>query len=225
MKILGPWVAIQPVEAMMVGGGLLLKPWSARQPDCFIAEVLALGDGIHDAPFGVGDFLLVEQMSGHPAMATDWPDIVRPDGKRLPGRTRPVDIPASELGGDPGKPLGLLRYLPTDKLKPCAWQDEEATRRMERAGMLTKAAQTRSKTFGEEPDAAVLEEIGQHTRWLKEHEVRREGQRRSRLMKPHADPGQGDGVVAVIEDAEDLLAMGVSAEWLAGRLVAQGVVL
>ena len=56
---------------------------------------------------------------------------------------------------------------------------------------------------------------------MRAYEGTRVGKRRSRLMKAAADPGSGEGVVAVIRQASDLLRFGVSREWLAGHLLGE----
>lgn len=212
--LLGPWVAIEQVEATMAGAGTLYRPWNARAPEAFIGHVLAIGTGIVDPPFEVGDFVLVEKMSGHPHMAGTGPDIIR-GGRRFPGKSRIVDYTADHFGGDPSKPVGFVRFGPPI---PACHQDEEAARRVRRGAELSANFQDQKKSIDERIDPAVEAEIMRHGRWVKLYEYDRAQKRRSRTMKPSRDPGRGEGIVAVITDAADLLRLGVDPVWLAETL-------
>lgn len=213
-ELLGPWVAVEQIEAMMLAGGALYRPWTARAPEAFVALVLAIGTGIDDAPFEPGDFVLVEKMSGHPHMAGDLPDMFR-GGKRIAGKTTWVDLRASTFGGAPDKVVGLVRYGAA--LSPCL-RDEEAARRMQRGAELHVGEYEERETLDGDVAGHKRAEKNAHERWLLGHELYRDGRRRSRLMKPSADPAAGEGIVAVIRDGADLLRFGVDPAWLAEHL-------
>lgn len=211
---IGPWVVVEQVDAMLLAGGALYRPWTARAPEAFVAQVLAAPEGVDD--FERGDFLLVEKMSGHPGMAGEAPPELR-GGRRIPGRTRVVDLDASLWGGTPGKPAGIVR-CDTSWALGVPLFDEEAARRTRRGLQIETDAHEAKRTLDDELARHLRAEQRAHERWLREHEDRRSTGRRSRLMKPSQDPGQGEGVLAVITDADYLLRFGVDPVWLAGRL-------
>lgn len=214
MQILGPWIAIEPVDAAHFAGSAILKPWTARAPETFIGLVLAIGAAVPENPgFEIGDFVLVEKMSGHPHMAGEMPAFKRGD-QWVAGRTIPVMIPASLFGGAANKLLGLVRY---GTPLPVIHTDDEAARRLHRAMTLREQMKNERSSIDEQ-FADAQAEVAEHGRWLKHAEAQRAGCRRSRLMKPFEDPGAGEGILAKIEDADDLLEMGVDPAWLADRL-------
>ena len=213
-EILGPWIAIQQVEAREIGSGLL-KPWTAKSPETLICEVLAIGTGIEDPGFGVGDFILVEKMSGHPHMSGEAPQRRLPNGELRPGKTVPVFWPASEFGGDADKMIGLVRF---GDLMPVLDQDEECQRRLARGADLATKEHDYKKSADDVARRSPAEEMREHAAWVKTYEASREGHRRTRLKRPVFDDAQGEGVLAVFQDAQALLDMGVNGAWLADRL-------
>lgn len=215
-QLLGAWVAIQQVDAAMIGQSKILRPWTARAPDAFIGLVLAIGQGIANPPFEVGDFVVVETMSGHPHMAGIAPDRPKPGGGTISGGTRAVDLRCDTWGGDPSKIVGLVRYLP-EPLR-VSHVDDEAARRHIRGAHITDVVKNRKEHLDDVAEAHLVQERNRHEVWLRDNERRRADGRRSRLMKPAFDPGAGEGVVARIGEASDLLRLGVDAAWLADTL-------
>lgn len=216
LRPLGAWVAIEQVEAMMLAGGALYRPHTARAPEAFVGLVLALGAGVpDDAPFEPGDFVVVEKMSGHPHMAGESRPIYR-GGRKMPGKSVVLDLRASSFGGSPDKPVGLVRYDSTTR-RPCLL-DEQAARRMRRGAAIYQAEHDKKKHLDDDATRHLMAEAQRHERWARQYEASRVGRRRSRLMKPSADPALGEGIIAVIRDAEQLLSFGVDPAWLAEHL-------
>lgn len=210
LTLLGDWVAIEPIEARLVAGGII-TPWTARAPEAFPAVVLAVGPRV--TAVEVGDYVLVEQMSGHPHMAGPGPDVIIA-GERQPGRTVVTDLRASDFGSGSATKAGIVRQ---SALMP-PHNDEEIERRMLRCASLLASIKG-GKSHLDDPDTPHMKrEISAHRVWLARNEVRRAHGRRSRAMIPSQDPGLGDGVVALFEDAAELLAVGVDELWLARRL-------
>lgn len=211
LEPIGPWIVVEHVAAMMRGN--VHMPWTMRAPACFVGLVLAVPDHL-DVDLKPGDFVLVEQMSGNPAMAsTAPPEFFAGDWR--PGRTHPVDLRASAFGGSPDKQAGFVR-VGVDALPVCRL-DEEATRRLVRATDIAESEKARTTSLvGFNPK--LVEEFRRHKAWLKAYDDSRAGKRRSRLKKPAYDEGSGEGVVAKIETAEDLISLGVDPAWLAEHL-------
>jgi len=220
LELLGPWVAVQQIPTMHIPGSGLLRPWAAKAPECFVALVLALGTEIADAQFEVGDYILVERQSGHPHMAQQAPVRVDQQGIQRAGRIAPVIWDAAEWGGDKGSSVGFVRSGAAALKAPA--QDEECRRRLERMEELKRGEYGRQTSLTPQYHRGRVRELQAHAEWCKRYDEGRADGRRSRLQTASVDNGKGEGIVAVIRSADDLLALGVDPLWLANKLGIKG---
>lgn len=203
-KIIGPWVAVEPVLRYRSGGLHIPVGWSPRKadggrpPQTYVALVRAIGSVTAD--FGVGDWVLVESMVGNPALAPERTREVRGERFRIPS---PLHFDAGDVGGTPGKFLALVPVLRL----PVVTDDEGAAERLARRAEI-KATLYRTRTNLEHADdARLLAEADDIDRWMRAHAARRELCRRSRRLHPGEDPGRGEGILAVL-DLEAVIALG-----------------
>lgn len=216
-KPLGAYVAVEPL--LRDRSGSLHLPWMRQTDDTYAAFVLAIGDDVGlrpdgtraRVPFGVGDVVLCESMCGHLHMAGEEPPRRGPSGNMIAGKTRPVDLRGSVFGGSPEMSAALIPYYP-DSLPPCD-RDEEAERRKNAILGIQAWLKARPKTIEEGRDEVRhLEELmGRHMLWMKRHEAYREGRHRTKVFKRTFDAAGGDGILAVFESIDDVVAYGVDA--------------
>lgn len=216
-KPLGPYVAVEPL--LRDRSGSLHLPWMRPTDDTYAAFVLAIGDEVGvrpdgtraPIPFGVGDVVLCESMCGHLHMAGEEPPRRGPSGNLIAGKTRPVDLRGAVFGGSRDMSAGLVPYH-VEPLPPCE-KDEEAERRKDAMLAIQSWLKARAKTIEEQSDTVRhLEElIGRHMLWMKRHEAYREGRHRTKVFKRTFDAAGGDGILAVFESIDDVVAYGVDA--------------
>lgn len=217
-KVLGPWVAVEPLYRVEHHG--LALPGTRRADDVFPAFVLALGDEVGtlpdgervDPPFGPGDVVLCEMMCGHPYMSGNPPPQRRSDGRIVMGETRPVLMRCSTFGGTYANPVGLVPWYPVP-LSPCQ-RDEEGERRARRYAYIEAYVKAHQKTLEAEEGRHLMMEKGAHAKWLEDYDKEREGRRRTKYQKHTFDNAVGEGIVAVLPTVEAVLAMGVDADHL-----------
>lgn len=211
LKALGPWVAVEPLPVTRHGS--LYLPGSIKASAVYPGRVLAFGTAIKDAPFEVGSYVLVEMLSGHPHVAGRGRPYFR-NGQWNQGKLQVANIDASLFGeaANPRRQVALVPYL-TEPLEPQE-MDEIAVRVQATAAKIQADHIENKADLDDELTRSTIEYLA----YLKaQHEVleaQREGRRRSSLMKPGFDPASGEGIVAVLDDLDDLLDLGVDSAFL-----------
>jgi hypothetical protein len=194
-------VAVEPVLPKRAANGLYLAA-DYKAPACYVAQVLEIG--AKNAPFKVGDFVVVESQVGHPCMAA-----VDPKTKK----TRVVDLPCSAFGGSEHKQVGIVPFSATGS--EVDHEDLESVRRVARINELGQKLEASVKDFADLESAEWVNERKAHAIWLHDYEQRRSTKRRTNSRGRSDEVGKGDGIIAVVDTVDELVGMGIDPDDLA----------
>lgn len=206
LKALGPWVAVEPLPVTRHGS--LYLPTARKSPGVYPGRVIAFGTDIKDPPFKVGSYVLVEMLSGHPHVAGRGQPFYR-GGQWHQSKLRIAILEASLFGVavDPKRQVALVPYL-TEPLEPQE-MDEISIRVQAKAAEIQADHLENKAHLDDELTETTLKYLAHLKRQHELLEEQRAGRRRSGLMRPGFDPGSGEGIVAVLDELDDLLDMGV----------------